>query len=122
MQTSFFKKYLCSSGILIALAHTLLALAHPNSIEKLHRLTWGLEASTISLQKETLDNLVNFSAKFWLLFNLGILIFFLPVATLYFTLDFYIGKPSLSMYTTMCCIQYTVKEEKSIKKVPRLEL
>ena len=38
----FFSTYLCWSGILITLAHTLIALTHPNSTEKLHRLQWAL--------------------------------------------------------------------------------
>ena len=39
MQKSYFLVFV-SSGILIALAHTLIALAHPNSTEKLHRQKW----------------------------------------------------------------------------------
>ena len=38
MHKSFFL-VLCLSDILIAIAHILIALAHPNSTEKLHRLT-----------------------------------------------------------------------------------
>ena len=35
-----FQSYLCGPGILIALAHTLIALAYLNSIKKMHRLMY----------------------------------------------------------------------------------
>ena len=42
-----FYSYVCWSGILVALAHALIALALLNSIKKLHRLPFGLRNGRI---------------------------------------------------------------------------
>ena len=52
-----FYSYLCYSGILIALAHTLIALDHLNSTEKLHRLYNQERSAPTSYHKAKMNTL-----------------------------------------------------------------